>query len=115
MSLYKLIERGTLTVSNGPAPIKSVKVGTLETANQQFHLVAHGTGTISVSVQVVGSNGGDNWMAVGDPITASASPSGIAETTAQAAMTGNAPWAWFGAYVTAISPANATATLTMNA
>ena len=115
MSIYRLIEAGTLTVSTGPGPIKPVPVNNLQTSNQQFHLVATGTGTITVSAQLVGSNDGANWVAMGDPITATGSPAGAGVTTAQAAATGNQPWAWFGAYVTVCTPSNTQATLTMSA
>lgn len=82
---------------------------------QSFQLDVTGVGAVSASAQVVVSNddGPDpslfNWTAYNDPVT-------VADTdNASQIQAGNQCWKWFGAYVTAISGTNASATLRMSA
>lgn len=82
---------------------------TTPAANQGFQLVVTGTGSVSASAQIVVSNDGVNWTNLTPAITASAA------VGTSSAIGGNSqvPYQYFGAYITAISGTNATATLTM--
>jgi hypothetical protein len=84
-------------------------------AEQTFQLVVAGVGAVSASAQILVSNdtGDDpsqyNWLPYGDPIAAAGTNNG------QASSAGSQAWRHFGAYLTAISGTNASATLRMGA
>lgn len=79
--------------------------------NQTLHAVVAGTsGSVSATVQPVVSNDGINWIAYGSPITIAS-----AATPQQGSAVGTAVWAFYSAYVTAISGTGASVTCTMNA
>lgn len=78
-------------------------------APQVFHLVVLGQGAVSGTAQVYVSNDALNWIAYGDPIVAAG-----ANGVGQAAFTGTAPWKYYGAFLTAISGAQAKATLRLD-
>lgn len=77
---------------------------------QSFQVVVTGSGAVSASAQIVGSNDGQNYSTVGGAIavTSGASPvnaSGLA----------NQSFKYWGAYITAIAGTNASATVTLSA
>lgn len=82
---------------------------------QAFQLDVVGVGAVSASAQIVVSNddGPDpslyNWTAYNDPITAAGTDN------ASNIQAGTQCWKNFGAYITAISGTNASATLRMSA
>lgn len=78
--------------------------------NQTFQLVVVGAGSVSASAQPVVSNDGINWVNYGSAISASS-----ATTVSVGSGTGAAVWAYYAAYLTAISGTGAKATMTMNA
>lgn len=83
---------------------------------QVFHLKVRGIGTVSATAQIYVSNdsGPDpsqfDWIAYGDPITATGT-NNVGQTSAG----GTQAWRHFGALITAISGTNAAATLEMSA
>jgi hypothetical protein len=78
-------------------------------ANQTFHVIVAGAGSVSATVQLMVSNDSANWLSYGSPIVVS---SGGAPQQGSAA--GATPWAYYTAYVTAIS-GTATVSCRMNA
>lgn len=106
-------DRQNITViSSGGFPPPGTPVQVAE--KQAFVLTVKGTGNVSASAQMVGSNDpyfctNGNYVTLGDPIHATGS------TSAVASMGGTAPFAYFGAFITAISGVNATAAVTMSA
>jgi hypothetical protein len=77
-------------------------------SSQSFQLTVAGTGAVSASAQMYGSNDGKNWATIGSPITANGT------TTATVVGLGSVPFAFFGALLTAITGTNALATVTMS-
>jgi hypothetical protein len=98
-----------------PQPTPGVGYGVGTGQAIQVTVSSASAGAISATVQPVGSNDGMNWVPTGSAITASgtASGSGISTFTAGAALT--TPYAFFGAYVTAISGTGAKAAASINA
>ena len=76
---------------------------------QSFQLTVKGTGAVAATAQVVGSNDGVNWTNYGPALTASGT--GSSTVTGY----GQAPYAYFGALITAISGTSAQAAVTMSA
>lgn len=117
MSVYKLLTNVTAvqaapTATRGPMnPVQAPGPdnANMPAQNQAFALSVTGIGAVSVTVQPVVSNDGATWIADGDPVTASGTDLGLFP------WGGSRPWAWFGAYVTAISGTNASANLLMSA
>lgn len=122
MSKYDLLVNATITgVLTPPKPqFQAVRPPgpnnpDMPPQQQTFQLVVDGVGTVSATAQVIVSNdsGGDpslyNWIAYGDPIVASGPNIG------QATESMNGAWRNYGAYLTAISGTNASATLRMAA
>lgn len=127
MSLYTLLNQsntiGTLppALIARPVPVDQQQSLALLTSNpldpslqitppsqQAFQLTVKGSGTVSATAQIYGSNDGKNWLTIGSPVTANGT--NLASTGAL----GTVPFAYYGALLTAISGANATATLTMS-
>ena len=79
--------------------------------NQAFQLVVTGPSAtvVSATATILGSNDGINWGSIGT-ITAAAAVQPNIQTGS-----GTVPWAYFSAYLTAISGTGAKATLSMNA
>lgn len=97
---------------NNPAVAAGPNNPNMPPQSQQFQLEVKGIGAVSATVQLVGTNDGtDNktWYNYGDPLTASGTDVG------QKATTLTSPWREIGAYVTAISGTNASASLRMSA
>ena len=78
------------------------------TTGQTFHYVLTGIGTVSATVNVVVSNDGVNWLDL-NPVSLSG------PAPQQNYLLGVNPWAYFAAYVSAISGTGATVNLTMSA
>ena len=78
-------------------------------STQSFVLVVTGFGYVSASGFVLASNDGVNWITYGT-LTASSGASPNIQTA-----NGSVTWAYFSAYLSAISGTNAAASLTMNA
>lgn len=77
--------------------------------NQGYQVTVKGTGSVSCTVQPVASNDGINWANNGSTIVV-ASGSNVSTNIGNVA---NAPFKYFGAFVTAISGTNAKVTVTM--
>lgn len=73
-------------------------------------LTVTGSGAVSASAQIVGSNDGQIFVLVGSAIAAS---SALSQSTA--GQTSTDAYAYWGAYITAISGTNARATVTLSA
>lgn len=97
---------------NNPAIAPGPNNANMPPQSQQFQLEVSGIGAVSATVQLVGSNdvgSVKNWYNYGDPLTATGTDLG------QKATTLAAPWREIGAYVTAISGTNASASVRMSA
>lgn len=101
--------RGPQNPTKAPGPTNS----NMPAQEQTFHTKVSGVGSVSVTIQNVVSNDGDNWLNYGDAYTV-AGTAGV-DSPAQGSVTGSQSWEWFGAYVTAISGTDASANLTMSA
>ena len=120
MTTYVLINKATAIQSapaSGQAPVGSQIVnltagqGTTNPQQQAFQVVVTtSSGNGSATVQPMVSNDGVNFIAYGAAlvVVAAASP-------AQISGSGNVPWQFFTAYVTAISGTGAAVTCTMAA
>lgn len=100
-------QQNTLPVLSGNVLDPNLAISPPE--NQSFQLTVKGTGAVSATAQVYGSNDKVNWVPYGAAITSSGTGTG---TNAQG---GTTPYAFFGALLTAITGTGATATLVMNA
>lgn len=122
MAKYDLLINATAVPSpvTGLPQFQSVKPDGANNPNmpsqqQTFELEVVGVGTVSATAQIVVSNdtGPDptqfNWIKYGDTIMASGTNSG------SVGMGGTQSWRHFGAYLTAISGTNASATCRMSA
>lgn len=76
---------------------------------QFFQLTVAGTGAVSATAQIVGSNDGVNWV----PYMQVTAGSGTSPQTGGAS--GTVPYPFYNAYLTAIAGTSAKATLTMSA
>ena len=65
--------------------------------------------SVSASAQPCGSNDGVNWVTINNPISAASAPN-----IALIALTTNLQFKYYGAYLTAISGAGATANMTIS-
>lgn len=128
MSIYQLVTNASAvqTITNVPAIDGSNGVATPAinqvvqplttsannpTQSQGFEIVVKGSGNVSATATIVGSNDGINWSSTG--VT-------VAATSATNISTGlsssqNTPYAYFGAYISAISGTGAKASVTMSA
>ena len=79
-------------------------------AAQTFHVVVTGSGSVSATVQPLSSNDGVNWLDYGSAMAVAA---GTAPQ--QTGANGAGVWAYYSAYVTAISGTGAAVTCTMSA
>jgi hypothetical protein len=78
--------------------------------SQGFQLTVKGSaGNVSATAHIVGSNDGITWAETGTTVAAT-SASLVSSALAASA---NAPYLWFGAYISAISGTNAKASVTM--
>lgn len=106
-------DRQNITViSTGGNPPPGTPVQVAE--KQAFTLTVRGIGAVSASAQIVGSNDQHfpqtrNFVPLGDPISASGSGIGVASAA------GTTPYAYFGAYITALTGVNAVAEVDMSA
>lgn len=127
MSVYTLLNRAKATATLPPSPVvRPIPVAEMNLSQvvngnildpqtritppsqQCFQLVVTGTGAVSASAQLYGSNDGTNWATIGAPITATGTGTGTV------AANGTVNFAFFGALLTAISGTGAVATLTMS-
>lgn len=76
---------------------------------QAFVLTVQGSGNVSATAQIVGSNDGVNFVTYGAPIAAAS-----AQTVSSQGQGGVVPYQYYSAYVTAISGTNAVATVTVS-
>ena len=78
---------------------------------QLFQVIVKGTGTgnYTATVQLVGSNDNTTWLPYGNTISVSGT------SPASTSFQGTTPFAFFGAYVTAISGTGASVSVSMNA
>lgn len=75
------------------------------TSQQAFVATVSGSGAVSATVQPVVSNDSLDWVNYGDPVTVAGTASTDTPVLATWSLTG--PFAFIGAYVTAISGAGA--------
>lgn len=118
MAVYTLFNG--ITAQNTPSHVVPIITGIAPSGpynpdnpptQQTFHLVVTATaGNASGTANVLGSNDGINWVAVGSAVTASST-----YLVAQAAATTNVSYKYYGAYLSAISGTGASATLLMSA
>jgi len=106
--VYTLLRGATATSGTPALIVQPVNVENSAPASQAFELLVVGTGAVGATVQIVASNDGQNWTNYGAPIAASGT--GSATTIAY----GAAPFAFWGATVTAISGTGAAVTVTMS-
>ena len=111
MAVYKLLSAQTTVTAAPPVAIQPTSnlayLG--PPAYQSFHITVSGTGTVSATVQIVGSNDGVNWVSM-------FSPQVLNGTSPQNSKLANGPepMTYFGAYVTAISGTSAAVTVLMS-
>lgn len=127
MSIYTLLSPTNVIGTLPPAPvIRPIPVGERQSlqvingnpldanlpvtppAQQAFQLTVTGTGAISGTVQIYGSNDAVHWLTIGSTITANGN------TSVSTGANGTVPFAFFGCLLTAISGTNARATVTMS-
>lgn len=76
--------------------------------DQIFVLLVAGSGAVSASAQIVGSNDGVNFVNYGAAVAAAAAP-----TVSAQAQAGTSPFQYYSAIITAISGTNAVASVTV--
>src|SRR5574341_2342191 len=89
---------GVTTISTGAAG------GPALAGKKTFQAVVAGTGAVSATVKVQGSNDGDNWVDIATITLAGT-------TSAKDGFAADAPWAYYRGDVTAISGTGAAVTL----
>ena len=118
MTIYPILLNVTTTTPapspTQPAPFVASPGGGAGTqfnaaTAQTFHAVVTGIGNVSATINVVVSNDGVNWLDSNHITIASAA------APQQSYLLGTNPWAYFSAYVSAISGTKAAVSLTMSA
>lgn len=117
MSIYHLLQNDPQLVQSGAVVPQGQGVRprggvdpNVPPQQQQFMVVVKGTsGSVSATVQVLGSNDRLTWQPYGDPVTAAG-----AGGSGMSAWTGDAPYQYFGAAITALSGPNATVDVQMS-
>lgn len=119
MSVYFLAQNVTVSQTVGAVGGNQNPIVSMPTAengsgappsSHAFVLTVTGSGNVSATAQPVGSNDGINFVAYGSPIVASS-----LQTVSSQAQAGTTPFEFLGAYVSAISGTNASATVTASA
>lgn len=121
MSVYQLLQQSQ-TLTNSPAVAQSPGVAPAGSNNpnspptqQTFVVEVNGVNAVSVTAQVFGSNdvfnsgGPVNWIAIGDPVTASG------QNSAAASFTANTSYKQYSAGLSALTGTSALANVTMSA
>lgn len=101
-----VVERQSLQVINGNTLDPALPV--TPPGQQAFQLTVTGTGAVTASAQIYGSNDAVHWLTIGAPITANGN------TSVSTGANGTVPFAFFGALLTNITGTNARATVTMS-
>ena len=98
-----------------PAPSSAQGAGTGVSTAQSFFVFVQGNGSVSCTVQMLGSNDpavltGDTtkWVNYGSTVTANGTTTGVNSSS------GSTPFQYFAAIVTAISGTNAACSVKMN-
>ena len=118
MSVYNLCQgisapqgAGVIGTSTNPivsAPASESGSGSPPVA-QAFVLVVTGSGSVSATAQIVGSNDGVNFVNYGAAIVAAS-----ATTVSAQGQQGATPYQYYGAYITAISGGGAVASVNVS-
>ena len=108
MSLYTLLNNATaVTGATPPIPIQATNLD-LAKPNAVLQAILTGTGSVTATVNLVGSNDGLNWSNTG-VITLTGTTKAIGFVAQQN------PWAYYGATLTALTGTGASVTATLNA
>ena len=121
MTAYPLLTNVTAvgaaaTVNRQPAFVAAPGGGagapTAPATNESFHAVVTGSGNVSATIHIQVSNDGVNWFDYPTIGTITITSGGAPQ---QGNTNGSTPWAFYSAYVSAITGTAASVSLTMNA
>ena len=110
MSIYNLLVNQTANVAVPPIPVQAF-TGQLgqPTSYQAFQAILTGSGSLTATVQPVGSNDGVNWVNVGGAIALSGTTKAVGGTNSSIS------YQYWGATVSGLTGTSASVNCTMSA